>query len=35
MHPLGQKNAYDDLKCDLVTIDLEPFLKRVRKGDGR
>ena len=31
MHPLGQKNAYDDLKCDLVTIDLEPFLKRVRK----
>ena len=31
MHPLGQKNAYEDLKCDLATIDLEPFLKRVRK----
>ena len=31
MHPLGQKNAYDDLKCDLVTIDFEPFLDRIRK----
>ena len=31
MHPLGQKNAYDDLKSDLVTIDFEPFLDRIRK----
>ncbi len=27
MHPLGRKNAYDDLKCDLATIDLENFVK--------
>ena len=31
MHPRGQKNAYDDLKCDLATIDFEPFLDRIRK----
>jgi hypothetical protein len=30
MHPLGRKNAYDDLKCDLATIDLENFVKRIR-----
>ena len=31
LHPIGQKNAYDDLKSDLVTIDFEPFLDRIRK----
>ena len=30
MHPLGKKHAYDDLKSDMATVDLENFVKRIR-----
>ena len=31
LHPAGKTEPLDDLKCELSTLEAEPFLERVRK----